>query len=129
MFGGEAHLTIRLADGTLTLTPEWMLRPVAAGYEIRAAPRLCLTRLRDLRVYLDAVLGSNDGESPRSTEPMMRLNRRQPDLFEEPPRLRPIPKERRQAMVDNVRALLAEALSQQLSTSIRKEGRHESDRG
>jgi hypothetical protein len=60
---------------------------------------------------------------------MMSLNRRQPDLFEEPPRLRPIPKERRQAMVDNVRALLAEALSQQLSTSIRKEGRHESDRG
>ena len=39
----------------------------------------------------------------------MRLNRRQPDLFEEP-RLRPIPKERRQAMVENVRALLAEAL-------------------
>jgi hypothetical protein len=64
VFGGEAHLTIRLADGTLTLTPEWMLRPAAAGYEIRAAPRLCLTRLRDLRVYLDAVLGSNDGESP-----------------------------------------------------------------
>ena len=27
VFGGEAHLTIRLADGTLTLTPEWMLRP------------------------------------------------------------------------------------------------------
>jgi hypothetical protein len=60
---------------------------------------------------------------------MMRLNRRHPDLFEEPPRPRPIPKERRQAMVDNVRALLAEALSQQVSTSIRKEGRHESDRG
>jgi hypothetical protein len=55
----------------------------------------------------------------------MRLNRPQPDLFQEPPRLRPIPKERRQAIVDNVRALLAEALSQQLSTSIRKEGHHE----
>ncbi len=59
----------------------------------------------------------------------MRLNRGQPDLFEEPPRLRPIPKEHRQAMVDNVRALLAEALSQHLSTSIRKEARHELDRG
>ena len=58
----------------------------------------------------------------------MRLNRRQPDLFEEP-RLRPIPKERRQAMVENVRALLAEALSRQLSTSVRKEARHEPDRG
>ena len=59
----------------------------------------------------------------------MRLNRRQPDLFEEPPRQRPIPKERRQAMVESVRALLTEALSQKVSTSIRKEARHEPDRG
>jgi hypothetical protein len=43
----------------------------------------------------------------------MRLNRRQPDLFEEPPRLRPIPNERRRAMVENLRALLTEALSQE----------------
>jgi hypothetical protein len=64
VFGGEAHLTIRLADGTLTLTPEWMLRPAAASCEIRSAPRLCLARLRDLRAYLDAALGSNDGDSP-----------------------------------------------------------------
>jgi len=40
--------------GTLMLTPEWMLRPAAANREIRAARRLCPTRLRDLRVYLDA---------------------------------------------------------------------------
>ena len=59
----------------------------------------------------------------------MRLNRRQPDLFAEPPRLRPIPKERRQAIVENVRALLAEALAQEVSASIRKEARHEPDRG
>ena len=58
----------------------------------------------------------------------MRLNRRQPDLFEEPPRLRAIPKERRGAMVESVRALLAEALSKEISTSIRKEARHEPDR-
>jgi hypothetical protein len=61
---GDVHLTIRLADGTLTLTPEWMLRPAAAGCEIRSAPRLCVARLRDLRAYLDAVLGSYDGDSP-----------------------------------------------------------------
>jgi hypothetical protein len=42
VFGGDVHLTVRLADGTLTLTPEWMLRPAAAGCEIRASPRLCL---------------------------------------------------------------------------------------
>jgi hypothetical protein len=59
----------------------------------------------------------------------MRLNRRQPDLFEEPSRLRPIPNERRLAMVENVRALLAEALSREVSSSIRKEARHEPDRG
>ncbi len=59
----------------------------------------------------------------------MRLNRRQPDLFEEPPRLRPILNERRRAMVESLRALLAEALSQKVSVSIRKEARHEPDRG
>ena len=59
----------------------------------------------------------------------MRLKRRQPDLFEEPPRLRTIPNERRRAMVESLRALLAEALSQKVSASIRKEARHEPDRG
>ncbi len=58
------HLTIRLVDGTLTLTPEWMLRPTAAGCEVRSEPRLSLTGLRDLRAHLDAVLGSGPGESP-----------------------------------------------------------------
>jgi hypothetical protein len=58
----------------------------------------------------------------------MRLNRRQPDRFEEPTRLRPIPNERRRAMVESLRALLAEALAQDVSASIRKEARHEPDR-
>jgi hypothetical protein len=59
----------------------------------------------------------------------MGVNRRQPDLFEEPPRMRPIPNERRQAMVESVRVLLAEALAKDVSASIRKEARHEPDRG
>jgi hypothetical protein len=59
----------------------------------------------------------------------MRLNRRQPDLFEEPPRLRPIPNERRRAMVETVKALLTKALSREVSCSVRKEARHEPDRG
>ena len=58
----------------------------------------------------------------------MRLNRRQPDLFEEPPRLRPIPNERRRAMMESVKALLTEALSREVSCSVRKEARHEPDR-
>ena len=60
---------------------------------------------------------------------MMRVNRRQPDLFEEPPRLLPIANDHRRAMVETLRALLTEALSLEVSSSIRKEGRHESDRG
>jgi len=59
----------------------------------------------------------------------MRLKRRQPDLFEEPPRLQPIPNERCQAMVESVRVLLREALSQEVSAPTRKEARHEPDRG
>ena len=67
VFGGDVHLTICLADGTLTLTPEWMLRPAAAACEICTAPRLCLARLCDLRAYLDAVLGSDRGDLSRLT--------------------------------------------------------------
>ena len=130
VFGGDVHLTIRLADGTLTLTPEWMLRPAAAACDIRPAPRLCLARLRDLRAYLDVALGSDCGDSPPTDgDWSVRLNRRQPDLFEEPPRPRPIPNERRRAMVESLRALLAEALPQEVSSSIGKEARHEPDRG
>ena len=69
------------------------------------------------------------GIRPRPTELIMRLNRRQLDLFEEPPRLVPIPNERRLAMVESVRALMAEALSQKVSAPTRKEARHEPDRG
>jgi hypothetical protein len=62
-------------------------------------------------------------------ELIMRLNRRQPDLFEEPPPLLPIPNDRRRAMVESVRALLTEALLLEVSSLIRKEARHEPDRG
>jgi hypothetical protein len=128
VFGGEAHLTIRLADGTLTLTPEWMLRPAAAGCEIRSAPRLCLARLHDLRAYLDAVLGSDHGDSPlndgadhASEPPTAGSVRRAAAPATDPERTPP-------AMVESVRALLTEALSQEVSSSIRKEARHEPDR-
>jgi hypothetical protein len=129
VYGGDVHLTIRLADDTLTLTPEWMLRPAAAACEIRSAPRLCLARLHDLRAYLDAVLGSDRGDSPLTDGADDAPESPTTGLFEEPPRLRPIPNERRRAMVESVRALLTEALSQKVSASTRKEARHEPDRG
>ena len=97
--------------------------------QIRTAPRLCLARLRGLRAYLDAVLGSDRGDSPLTDGADHAPETPTTDLFEEPPRLRPIPNERRRAMVESLRALLAEALSQKVSASIRKEARHEPDRG
>jgi len=29
VYGGVEHITIRLIDGTMTLTPAWMMRPEA----------------------------------------------------------------------------------------------------
>ena len=48
----------------------------------------------------------------------MRLKpRREPDLFERPPDRHPIPRERREAMVEILRALLTEALSDEAANS------------
>ena len=41
---------------------------------------------------------------------MRPVHRRQPDLFEEPQDRRPTPPERRQAMIEILRALLTEAI-------------------
>lgn len=62
--GGVELLTIRLIDGTLTLTPAWMTRPEAATCAIHPGPRLCVARLRELRAHLDALLSSGHWDSP-----------------------------------------------------------------
>jgi hypothetical protein len=66
MHGSVELLTIRLTDGTLTLTPAWMMRPESALCAIRPAPRLSVARLRDLRAHLDALLSSGHGDSSSS---------------------------------------------------------------
>ena len=49
----------------------------------------------------------------------MRLKpHREPDLFERPPDRHPIPRERREAMVEILRALLTEALSDEAAIPI-----------
>jgi len=62
VYGGVEHVTIRLTDGTLTLTPAWMMRPEAAACATRPAPRLCMARLRGLRAHVDALLSSEHGD-------------------------------------------------------------------
>ena len=52
---------VSVIDDDLGRSGSGVSRP---GFEIRPAPRLSLTRLRDLRAHLDAVLGSNQGDSP-----------------------------------------------------------------
>ncbi len=60
----------------------------------------------------------------------MRLNHpQQPDLFERRPDRSPIPCERREVMLEILRTLLTKAVSAETSTPIRKEARHEPDRG
>ena len=50
-------------------------------------------------------------------------------MARQPARKTPIPRERRGAMVEILRALLTEALSDEVATSIRKEAPYEPDRG
>ena len=66
VFNSVELMTIRLEDSTLCLTPAWMLRPEAAVFTAVPVPRLCVVRLRALRAFVNAVLGSKLGESPRS---------------------------------------------------------------
>ena len=97
---------------------------------VRPFPRLCVGRLRDLRNHLDALLGSSPGDSSRArgadhapeATPRAGPVRRPPDRY-------PIPRERREAMVEILRALLTEALSDEAAIPIRKEAHHEPDRG
>ena len=129
MHGRVELLTIRLTDGTLTLTPAWMMRPEAATCAIRPGPRLCVAHLRDLRAHLDALLGSGHGDSsprgganaapepPPTTGSVRRTAKSTAD-----------PNERRRATVEILKALLTEALSSELSTQIRKEAQDEPDR-
>jgi hypothetical protein len=60
---------------------------------------------------------------------MRPVHRRQPDLFEEPQDRRPTPPERRQAMIEILRALLTEAIVREIPAPISKEARHEPHRG
>jgi len=82
-FAGEEHLVVVQPDGTLALLPSWMAEAVSGSATLTACPRLSIGRLVELRVRLDALLASCDGESsPRggcdhapTTEPAERLVR------------------------------------------------------
>ena len=62
-FAGEDHLVVVQPDGTLALIPAWMSEETARSTAITGTPCLSIDRLVELRVRLDALLASSDGES------------------------------------------------------------------
>ena len=62
-FAGEEHLVVVQPDGTLALIPAWMSEETARSTAITGTPCLSIDRLVELRVRLDALLASSDGES------------------------------------------------------------------
>ncbi len=63
---GMRHLTLRTEDGSSFMVPAWMTAPEAASVEVVASPRLPVERLLELRTFLDSVLASSSGETPRN---------------------------------------------------------------
>ena len=63
VFNSVELVTIRLEDGTLCLTPAWMLRPEVEALTAVPVPRLCVSRLR---AFVSLALGSDYGDSPPS---------------------------------------------------------------
>ncbi|MBN8979009.1 MAG: hypothetical protein J0I08_21300 [Rhizobiales bacterium] len=62
-FAGEDHLVVLQPDGTLALIPAWMSEETARSTAITSSPCLSVDRLVELRVRLDALLASPNGES------------------------------------------------------------------
>lgn len=64
--GSETHFVIRQPDATLTLLPAWMAAPAAASFHVKAEPRLPVDRLLEARLLVDALLASSSRESSHS---------------------------------------------------------------
>jgi hypothetical protein len=62
-FAGEDHLVVVQPDGTLALIPAWMSEETARSTAMTSSSCLSVDRLVELRVRLDALLTSSDGES------------------------------------------------------------------
>jgi hypothetical protein len=53
---GAPHVLLRGAEETRYLLPAWMIHPEAGAIEIVAAPRLSVTKLLELREFLDRIM-------------------------------------------------------------------------
>ena len=60
---GQISVYLQKPDGTLALIPAWMSEETARSTAITSSPCLSVDRLVELRVRLDALLASPDGES------------------------------------------------------------------
>ncbi|MCK1569490.1 hypothetical protein IVB08_37280 [Bradyrhizobium sp. 173] len=91
-FAGEDYLVVVQPDGTLALIPAWMIEETARSTAITKSPYLSVDRLVELRVRLDALLASSDGESAPHQGAIMRPRpSRQRDLFEVDQKMLDIP--------------------------------------
>jgi hypothetical protein len=61
---GAHHLTLRAANGLSYLIPGWMAELEAAQIQLTDTPRISISRLLDLRAFLDSALPSASGDSP-----------------------------------------------------------------
>jgi hypothetical protein len=106
-FAGEDHLVIVQPDGTLALIPSWMSEETARSTAITGSPCLsvCLSvdRLVELRVGLDALLASSDGEPSRLSW--------QQDLFEVDQKMWDIPNTQKPLLISLIERMLVEALA------------------
>ncbi|WP_141340236.1 hypothetical protein [Bradyrhizobium sp. USDA 3458] len=110
--GDETHFVIRQPDATLTLLPAWMAAPVAASFQLIADPRLPVDRLLEVRVLVDAVLASSSRESSHSRGGGHgRRITSSGGSFREPSNNSSIPIDAHQQMLELLKELLAEALT------------------
>jgi hypothetical protein len=61
---GAHHLTLRAANGSSYLIPGWMAELGAAQIQLTDTPRISISRLLDLRAFLDSALPSASENSP-----------------------------------------------------------------
>ena len=111
-FAGEDHLVVVQPDDTLALIPAWMSEETVRSTAITGSPCLSVDRLVELRVRLDALLASSDGESaPHEGGDQRPRPNWQRDLFEVDQKMSDIPNTQKPLLAGLIERMLVEALT------------------